>query len=42
MAPELALESALLPFTLLNRCLLLRQLLPCCRARGFVSLQALW
>ena len=41
MAGELALQSALLPFTLLNGGLLLRQLLPCCRTRGLVFLQAL-
>ena len=41
IAPELALKRTLLPFTLLNCGLLLRQLLPCCRARGLVSLQAL-
>lgn len=41
MARELALKDALLPFTLLNRGLLLHQQLPCCRARDLVSLQTL-
>jgi hypothetical protein len=41
MARELALKGALLPFTLLNRGLLLHQQLPCCRARGLVFLQTL-
>jgi hypothetical protein len=42
MARELALEGALLSFTLLNRCVLLRQLLLRLRTRYLVSPQALW
>ena len=41
MARELALEGALLSFTLLNRCVLLRQLLSRLRTRYLVSPQAL-
>jgi hypothetical protein len=42
MIRQLALEGALLSFTLLNRCLLLKQLLARCYTNCLVGLETLW